>query len=126
MSASELSSLASTIRSGASTAPTRPHSVVGPSHGLAARLTHPVAGVIDRAVDLLEGRDATLDTAAGGAKKVHGVGEGQAQGQGQEQAHGLQAQGSAAGASVKRDTAEGKQQQAQQRQQEHKQEPAGI
>lgn len=106
MSAADLSSLASTIRSAAQTAPTRPHSVVGPSHGLAARLTHPVAGVIDRAVDALEGRDVALDTKEGGAKKVHGV----------------EAEAQVAGG--KRDAAEGKQQQSQQRQQEQKQEPA--
>lgn len=73
MSAPDLATLAATLRSAASTAPTRPHSLVGPSHALPARMAHPIAGVLDRGVDKLTGRDVSLDTEKGGPKHVTGI-----------------------------------------------------
>jgi len=75
MSASELSTLASTIRSESASgmAVTRPHSVAGPSRVTAAAVTHPIAGMIDRAADKITGRDAKLAVDDKGTHSAEGV-----------------------------------------------------
>jgi len=75
LSAAQLKDLADNLRAASKTAVTMPHSVVGPSHGLAASLTHPVAAVIDHVMDKVTGRDAKLDVAPDGTKSAHGVPE---------------------------------------------------
>lgn len=73
MQVSDLRALADKMRSAASTAPTLPHSFVGPSHAMLAQLAHPVAGILDRVHDKAVGRDIGLETREGGAKQIKAV-----------------------------------------------------
>jgi hypothetical protein len=73
LSADQLQGMADKVRSAASTAPTLPHSLVGPSHGLPSKIAHPVTGVLDRAMDKLSGRDTELEKEEKGPHYVAGV-----------------------------------------------------
>jgi hypothetical protein len=42
--------------------PTHPHSVIGATNPLGAKLTHPIAGVVDKITDAISGRSQQADT----------------------------------------------------------------
>lgn len=50
--------------------PTHPHPMVGPSSSAAAKIMHPIAGVVDKAVDAVTGRHVG-SAAGGGASGGH-------------------------------------------------------
>jgi hypothetical protein len=70
MKPEDLRQLATTMR--AAVVPTYPHSVCGPSHGPMAKVIHPLAGLLDKAVDTAMGREK-LEEGPGGVRHVHGV-----------------------------------------------------
>jgi len=69
MSAAELQAMSRSMTVSARFAPTYPHSVVGPSRTVPARLTHAVVGALDTVYDRLKGRKG-LEDLPGGAKRV--------------------------------------------------------